>query len=88
MSLKEIWISFDWITAGNHSFSVQLDLDRCEDFDDLKTQLMHKLHNHDLHKYGILINGDLIGENEKLNSILDNNSKKNPIIFVRISKSI
>ncbi|RNA12226.1 hypothetical protein BpHYR1_036527 [Brachionus plicatilis] len=87
MSRNEIWISFDWISSANHGFKVQLNLDTCHDFDDLKTQLMHKLHHHDLHKYGILINCDLVGENDRLGDILKDNSQKNPIIFVKISKN-
>ena len=87
MNSKDIWVTFDWILTANHVFLVQLDLKHCHDFDDLKTHLMHRIHKHDLHKYGLLTDGILVAENAELNTILKINSKKNPLIFFKIFKS-
>lgn len=86
MNTSEVWISFDWISYVNHGFSVKLNLDNCHDLDDLKSHIMHKIHNHNLHKYGVITEGEFVEENQKLNLILKNNSQKNPLIFVKISK--
>lgn len=87
MNLREVWISFDWISHGNHGYPVKLNLKNCYDLDSLKTHLMRKIQNHSLHKYGVIIKGDFVYENEDLDFILKNNSQKNPLVFVKISKS-
>ncbi|CAF0974087.1 unnamed protein product [Brachionus calyciflorus] len=85
MNKLSVWFAYG-LGNSDSSFMVRVDLNKCNDYDDLRNQVMKRKKNYQLYKYVLMKNSKLKHGNQFEKDFYVNNSPDNPIRIVKTDR--
>ncbi|CAF1009877.1 unnamed protein product, partial [Brachionus calyciflorus] len=76
-----------WFALCLESFVIRVDLNKCQDYDDLKTLVINKAKKYDIYKYSILKDNCRKYENTTRDDLFANSSFDNPLRLIKIKNN-